>query len=177
MKKYILAYLILILAIASRFVPHMANAAPITALAIFAAAYLPARRATFVVLLVRFVSDVFLGFFAWPLMVAVYAAHLFGILLGLWIKNSGGSLRWGKIILSGALSSAVFFFVTNFAFLYAPTEYPHTLPGVLLAYTNGLPFLRGTLLGDVGYTLGLFVLYALASYFVSSRAKRAPAFL
>jgi hypothetical protein len=89
MKKYILAYLILILAIASRFVPHMANAAPITALAIFAAAYLPARRATFVVLLVRFVSDVFLGFFAWPLMVAVYAAHLFGILLGLWIKNSG----------------------------------------------------------------------------------------
>lgn len=91
-------YFIIILAIITRFIPHMPNAAPITALAIFSAAYLPWKKSVGITLAVRFVSDIFLGFFAWPLMVAVYLSHLVGILFGLWIRNTT-SPRQGRGLL------------------------------------------------------------------------------
>jgi len=163
----IFIYTIIILAIVSRFVPHLANAAPVTALAIFAAVYLPKKQAIAIPLIVRFVSDIFLGFFAWPLMIAVYTSHLAGVLLGLWIKKSKANTNsfWFKIFGSGLASGIIFFLVTNFAFLYQ--SYPHNLGGIMQSYINGLPFLRGTLIGDVGYTVGLFAAYALAKKLVS----------
>ncbi len=162
-------YLIIILAIATRFVPHMSNAVPITALAIFAAANLPKKQAVGMTMAARLVSDIFLGFFGFWQMVAVYAAHLFGILLGLWIKKSPDN-KWLKIGVSGFISALVFFLTTNFAFLYS--EYPHTWGGIISAYTNGLPFFRGTLIGDVGYTVALFGVYELVKYFVANRKEQ-----
>ncbi len=163
-------YFIIILAVVSRFVPHLSNAAPITALAIFAAVHMTKKEALGVTLVARFVSDIFLGFFAWPLMVAVYASHAAGIGLGSWIKNSkSASRRWMKIGASGVASSLLFFLVTNFAFLYS--TYPHTWAGIVAAYTNGLPFLRGTLAGDVGYTVAFFGLYELAAVLMKRRKK------
>ncbi len=200
-------YIIIVLAVIARFIPHMPNFAPITALAIFSAANMSWKKSAGLVLVVRFISDIFLGFFSWPLMLAVYASHLAGILFGLWIKNSnhpvslretpllgrrGGSAvsleysaelssfsrrstprsggRWleysKKIIVSSLGSSAVFFLVTNFAFLYV--DYPHTLPGIMLAYYNGLPFLRGTVLGDLGYSVALFGGYAFALFLLNA---------
>src|ERR1035437_6281303 len=83
-----IVYFVILAAIVARFIPHMPNLAPITALAIFSGAYLPKKQAVGITLSVRFISDVFLGFFSWPLMVAVYASHLAGVLFGVWIKNS-----------------------------------------------------------------------------------------
>lgn len=158
-------YLIVILAIASRFLPHEANVGLVTALAIFAGATLPKKHAFAVPLAVRFVSDLFLGFFSPLLMVAVYLSHIAGVLFGFWIKRTEKtSSRWVKIIASGFGSALLFFLVTNFAFFYSPAEYSHDLSGVLLAYANGLPFLRGTLIGDVGYTAAFFGVFELAKY-------------
>lgn len=70
--------------------------------------------------------------------------------------------RWIKIIGSSLCASVIFFLVTNFAFLYS--TYPHTIAGILTAYTNGLPFFRGTVMGDLSYTVGLFGAYQLATY-------------
>ena len=165
-----LVYFIVVLAAVSRFIPHMSNAAPITALAIFAAAHMTKKEALGVTLAARFVSDIFLGFFAWPLMVAVYISHAAGIVFGSWIKNSqSASRRWMKIGVSGAVSSLLFFLVTNFAFLYS--TYPHTWAGIAAAYANGLPFLRGTVAGDVGYTLAFFGLYEVAAILMRHRKK------
>jgi hypothetical protein len=163
-----LIYIIIILAISARFVPHMPNFAPITALAIFSAANMDWKKSVGLTLVVRFASDAFLGFFSWPLMLAVYASHLVGVLFGLWIKK-GESYRWLKIVGSSLGASAVFFFVTNFAFFYS--GYSHNISGILLAYTNGLPFLRGTVLGDLSYTLALFGSLALVKVLVRSRQK------
>lgn len=164
-----LIYLIIILAIISRFVPHIPNFAPITAIAIFSAAYLSLRRSIAITLGARFISDIFLGFFAWPLMLAVYASHLTGVLFGLWIKRAQNH-RWIKIAGSSLIASAVFFFVTNFAFLYS--NYAHNFSGIIQAYINGLPFLRGTLLGDLFYTLALFGGYASAWSLMNRRREQ-----
>lgn len=170
-------YLIIFLAIITRFVPHVPNFAPITAIAIFSAVYLPAKHALALPLLARFISDLFLGFFAWPLMIAVYGSHAFGVLLGLWIKSSQGAVKtfWFKVLSSGFISAIVFFVVTNFAFLYS--FYPHNLSGIIQSYINALPFFRGTALGDIGYTLVLFTLAELAVRVKASRRSKAPAWL
>lgn len=170
MKKNFLLYsLIVISAVAARLVPHAWNFAPITAVAVVSAIYLPLRQAVALPLVIRLISDAILGFFSWPLMLAVYASHLFGAVMGLWVRKSvtspaaaspsptseraGARLgMWSKVIIAPAVSALVFFLVTNFAFLYA--SYPHDLSGIISAYANGLPFLRGTLLGDVIYTAG-----------------------
>ncbi len=86
-------------------------------------------------------------------MLAVYGAHLFGIGLGLWIKSSVSSpaKKWLKVLCSGIAAALIFYIMTNFAFLY--TFYPHTMAGVLASYANAIPFIRGTLMGDIGYSL------------------------
>ena len=161
-------YGIIFLAVVARFIPHMPNFAPITALAIFSGANMNWKKAAGLTLAVRFISDIFLGFFSWPLMAAVYIAHLFGVLLGVYIKQNS-SYRWVKIVGSSLAASTLFFLVTNFAFLYS--GYAHSISGIIIAYTNGLPFLRGTLMGDMGYSVALFGAYELAVAFKSQRAK------
>lgn len=158
--------LVVFVAVLARFVPHIPNFAPVTALAIFSAVYLPKKQAVIIPLAVRFVSDLFIGFFAWPLMVAVYASHLAGVLFGLWIKRSDSG-RGLKIVTSALGAALLFFAVTNFAFLYP--QYPHNLTGIVQAYVAGLPFLRGTVLGDMTYTLALFGAYSLATSLVQNR--------
>ena|SRR3989338_648993 len=163
-------YLIIVLAIVTRFLPHEVNVGVVTALAIFAGSTLSKKQAIAIPLAVRFVSDIFLGFFSWPLMVAVYASHLVGALFGFWIKGTEkATSRWLKIITSALGSSAVFFLVTNFAFFYSVNEYAHNMSGIMLSYTNGLPFLRGTVIGDVGYTVALFGGYELVRYYASRK--------
>ncbi len=183
-------YFIIILAIIARFIPHMPNFASITALAIFSAATLDWKKAAGLTLAARFISDLFLGFFSWPLMLAVYASHLAGILFGVWIRTSlnpssarremgpslsffkerqGEVIKWIKIVGSSIAASMLFFFVTNFAFFYS--EYPHNISGIILAYMNGLPFLRGTMAGDLGYTAALFGVYEIVGYIVRAKSR------
>lgn len=159
-------FLIILIAAVSRFVPHVPNFAPITALAIFSAVYLPKKQAIVVPLAARLISDLFIGFFAWPLMLAVYASHLLGVVFGFWIKKQS-SHRWLKIVASSLGASLLFFAITNFAFLYA--QYPHNWAGIMQAYAAGLPFLRGTLLGDMTYTVVLFGAYELAKNWAAQK--------
>ncbi len=174
-------YLIIITAVVSRFVPHPVNFAPITAIAIFGAYHLGWKQAVGLTLVIRLVSDLFLGLVAWPMMVAIYASHLVGVLLGVWIRNSKNVIpetrlggvsgiqkqtmdpgsqagmtlgKWVRIIIASLGASVIFFLVTNFAFLYS--NYSHNLSGIIESYINGLPFLRGTLMGDLVYSVVLF---------------------
>ena len=175
MKKHLLLYSLLIAsAVATRLAPHAWNFAPVTAIAIVAAIYLPFRHAIALPLVIRFFSDAIIGFFSWPLMIAVYLSHLFGVLMGVWVKKHKTPFR---VLAAPVISAGVFFLATNFAFLYH--GYTHDLSGILLSYTNGLPFLRGTLLGDVVYTAGFVAAFegvlawqksrTVASYFKLTR--------
>jgi hypothetical protein len=170
--KYIFIYGIIVLAIASRLIPHLANLSAITALGMFAAVYLPKKQAIAIPLLARLGSDILIGFFSWPLMIAVYAAHLMGVGFGLWIKRSReeSTNRWLRILFAGFGSAAAFFLITNFVAFY-PSYYPQDLSGMVSAYVNGLPFLRGTVIGDVGFSVALFGSLSLVRYISARRLK------
>lgn len=164
--------LFLIAAMTSRILLHELgvanNFAAITAIAMFVSCYYSPKQGLYATLAVRFVSDLFIGFFSLPLMVAVYVSHLFGIPLGAWIAKKKTPSR---VIAAPLISATIFFLVTNFALLYP--QYPHTLPGIGLAYLNGLPFFRGTLIGDLGYTILLFGGYELARFLLAHRTVSA----
>lgn len=134
---------------AARFLPHPANFAPIGAIAIFSGLYLPKKWALILPLAAMFFSDLFIGFYAWPIMLSVYAGFVIMGVIGLIVRKN----KKLSAILGGAiLGSLIFYLVTNGAVWAFGSLYPHTAAGLLESYYMAIPFFRNSLLGDLFYT-------------------------
>ncbi|AWM40659.1 hypothetical protein GobsT_08130 [Gemmata obscuriglobus] len=75
-------------------------------------------------------------------------------------------------------ASVAFFFVSNFvSWLELALPYERSLGGLLSSYAAGVPFYRGTLLGDVGFGALFFGAHAVLAraYFPAERVNAAPA--
>ncbi len=148
MQKYIPAFLLIILGLFSRILPHPANFAPIAAIALFSGIYLPKKWALTIPLIAMALSDIVLGTYQWQIMLTVYLAFIVTGLIGLAIKNN----KKFQTILGGTLlASIIFFIATNWAVWAFGTMYPHSLNGLLQSYTMALPFFKNSLLGDLFY--------------------------
>ena len=155
-------YILLTLAIILRFVPHLANVAPIGAIAIFGGLYLPKKWAIILPLAAMLISDFFIGFYNWKIMLAVYLGFAVYGLIALAIRKRKNPL----LIASGTLlGSLCFFLLTNLAVWLFGTMYSHSLPGLFQCYVAALPFFRNTLAGDLAFTTALVGAYELARYF------------
>lgn len=153
--------LMIIFAIMARLLPHPANFAPITAMALFGGVYLPKKYAFLLPFGALIISDYFLGFYGLE-MVWVYGSFFISGLIGLYIRK-----RKRKNILtivSGTLlASLLFFLITNFGVWALPYSwYSKDLGGLIQSYIAGIPFFRGTILGDLFYTGVFFGGYELA---------------
>jgi len=143
--------------IAFRFMPHPENVAPIGAFALMGGFYLNRRLALVVPVLALLLSDLLLntqmGYSAFhaPRLVD-YAAFLAIGVAALAIRNRGWKLQLG----SAAAVPFFFYAVSNFGvwltgLSLSGQPYAKSLAGLLECYTAGLPFLRGSLLGDWGF--------------------------
>lgn len=171
--------LIAIIAVASlsRLAPHPPNFSPITAMALFGAAYFRSLWAAFLVpQTVMLATDLGLdlanrmgwlggwvggGIGFYGAMWGVYLAFLLITCLGLLIR------RWKNVPCIAAttlMSSCVFFFVTNFAFWL--WWFPHTLEGLQACYIDAIPFFRWTALGDAFFVAALFGGWVVAERYV-----------
>ena len=167
-----------------RLVPHLPNFAPITAMALFSGVYLNRRYAFLVPLGALLLSDYLLlyinPFSAHPFnfehiqplsvlfyssMWAVYGSFALSAVVGLWLKNHKSA---GNVILATALCAVQFFLITNAA-VWLGGMYDRSLLGLWESYVAGIPFFRGTLLGDFFYTGALFGMYELASNYIRNR--------
>lgn len=149
MKKYLPAIILITLGIVARFLPHPANFAPIGAIAIFSGIYLPKKWAVVLPLAAMFFSDLFIGFYALPIMLSVYVSFIIMGLIGLAIrKNKKLSTVLGGTI----LGSVIFYLVTNGAVWAFGNWYGHNLSGLINCYAMAIPFFRNSLLGDLFYT-------------------------
>lgn len=149
MKKYIPVFLLIILAIAARLIPHPANFTPIAAIALFAGIYLPKKWALVVPLVGMFISDIFIGFYSLPIMAAVYACFIVSALIGIWV---GKNKKFRTILGGTLLGSVIFFIFTNLAVWIFGTMYAHNLNGFFQCFYMALPFFRNSLAGDLLYT-------------------------
>ena len=149
MNKLIPAFVLIALGVAARFLPHPANFAPIGAIAIFSGIYLPKKWAIVLPLAAVFFSDIFIGFYSWPILLSVYVGFVIMGLIGLLVrKNKKLSTVLGGTI----LGSVIFYLVTNFSVWAFGSWYEHSLSGLINCYVMGIPFFRNSLLGDLFYT-------------------------
>ena len=141
----------------------MHNFAPLAAVALCGAVYLPRRLAFALPLAMLFLSDLVLNVFHYqqPLLTVEILPRYFALAL---IAGLGCALRGragvASLLAASLAGSVAFYVITNTgSWLYEP-GYAKTFLGWVQALTSGLPgypptwsFYRNTLLGDVFYTL------------------------
>ena len=154
-----------LVAAASRVLPHPPNFSPVAAVALFGAATFPGRwSAVLVAFGSMFLGDILLqltfaagwqpspGFYSgqW----VVYACLIAAILMGLAMGPRPGLARVAAATLANAV---VFYLVTNCIWLYGEGSlYPRTLAGQIQSYEMALPFFRNSLAGDSCFVAALF---------------------
>jgi len=136
-KKQLVIILFIAVAAIFRLLPHLPNATPIAAMALFSGVYFTNKKYAFIIpLLAMFLSDLFLGFSMITLF--VYVAFILVGYIGIASKKMNI-----KTILISSLS---FFIITNFGVWLI--GYPKTLNGLMECYTLAIPFFRNSLIGD-----------------------------
>jgi len=134
-------------------------------MALLGGMYLGRRYALWVPLAVLAATDIVLNVWMgypiiyWPRGFD-YAAFLLVGLIGLWARERKIGVKVGAAI----ATPFVFFLISNFAvwafgLSLANAPYAKTLSGLVECYAAGLPFLRGTMLGDWAF-MALFAVSA-----------------
>jgi len=151
-SEFLLAALLIAIGVAGRLLPHLWNATPIIAVSIIAGKYLGRKYSLIIPVVAMLVSDIFIGFYSWPIMLSVYGSFILAGLIGYLGRKECGVPTLALLAVSG---SFIFFLVTNGAVWLFGTMYPHDLSGLFMSYVAGLPFFRNMIMGDIVYTLGL----------------------
>lgn len=144
-------------------IPHIWNFTAVGALAIFAGAQFNNRGLAFIMPLAAMaISDIFIGN---GFSLLVYCGFTAMVACGFLVRNK---VNVTNVVLASFISASVFFLITNFAFFYPVTLYPHNISGILTSYAAGLPFFRNMLIGNMVFSAVLF-----SSFYLLS--KRYPA--
>jgi len=164
-KSVFLIVGLILVAAASRLLPHPSNFVPVGAMALFGAAALPKRWLALVVpVLAFYLSDLVLnntlyaayfeGFY-WGISFYTVSAIVLMVLLGMGLLRN---LKFSWLRVGGAAVAAtlVFFLVTNFGVWAGGMLYPKTGAGLLAAFAAGLPFLPNSSLANLVFSGLLF---------------------
>jgi hypothetical protein len=89
----------------------------------------------------------------------VYISFALMILLGTALKNRASVMG---VTVGSILSAIMFFLVTN-AGSWIALDYDKSISGLINAYSAGIPFFRATLASQVLFSLGIFIVYNLAT--------------
>jgi hypothetical protein len=164
---------LILLAAFSRIIPHPANFSPLGAIALFGAAHFSKKwQILLIPIAATWLSDLFInnviyaayyptftwfyeGFY-WQylsyLVIAVIAIPLFK------------KVNKERILLGALSSTVIFFLISNVGCWIGNSFYPQNFAGLMSCYAAGIPFLKGTILGDLFYSLVLFGCFAYAKY-------------
>jgi hypothetical protein len=139
-------------------IPHIWNFTAIGALAIFSGAQFSNRGLAFILPLAAMaISDIVIGN---GFSVLVYIGFTAMVACGFLVRSK---VTVTNVILASFISASIFFLITNFAFFYPATLYPHNFSGILTSYAAGLPFFRNMLIGNMVFSAVLFSSFYLLS--------------
>lgn len=173
-QPIVLSFLILVLAF-SRIIPHIPNFSPLGAICLFGAAHFYRKWQAFSVpIFSTWLSDLYLNNyiynpqgsdfiwfykgFHWQYLGYFFIA-LFGLIL---FKRKINPTR----LVSGAIgSSIIFFLISNFGVWASGTFYDKSFLGLISCYAAGIPFIKGTLVGNLVYAPLIFYSY----YFIENK--------
>ena len=153
-KTTILAISLIVIGVALRILPHTANIAPVGAIALFAGAILSFRTALWLPLLIMVLSDIFIGLH--PTVAYTWGGF---ILIALMATRLRAASNWLRVPAGAIGASLIFFIVSNFGVWMEGRLYPATIQGLIDCYVMALPFLRNSLVADLGFSIVFFGLY------------------
>ena len=155
--------IIIVLAAATRLIPHPPNFTPIIAMGLFGGAYIHNRSLAVIVPIgAMFLADLFLGFHS--TIYFVYGSLLLVTILGMILINKITIKNYTVAALS---SSFLFFLITNLGVWLTSSYYPKNIQGILSCYTMALPFFGNTLIGTLLYSSVMFGGYELLKWIVA----------
>ncbi|HXA02714.1 MAG TPA: DUF6580 family putative transport protein [Cytophagaceae bacterium] len=158
------------LAAFSRMIPHIFNFSPLGAIGLFGAAYFSKKWQAFLIPVAAiWLSDLFItnviygqshtsfvwfydGFY-WQ-----YGSFALITLVGFFIFRK---VSLQRILAGTLLSTTIFFLVTNFGCFPNNPIYTQDFNGLITCYAAGIPFINGTLFGDLFYSGLLFGSFAI----------------
>lgn len=156
---------LVLVAAATRLLPHPDNFVPVGAMALFGAATLPKRwLAVLLPLAAYYLSDLFLnnvvygeyftGFY-WGIDPWIYGGVALMVLFGMGILRNS-SLSWARIGGAAVGASVIFYLLSNFGVWIGGMMYPKTLTGLIACYVAALPFFGMSLVANLIFSGALF---------------------
>jgi len=165
-KNISLIIIVSLIALIARFLPHLPNFAPLYSVMLFAGVYSKEKKYFFIPLVALFISDIFIGFYQWQIMLSVYLSFIAIAGLGKLLKKQKNIINTASASLA---SSIIFFLVTNFAVWYFGDWYSRDLAGLALCYNLAIPFFKSTLLSNLLYSGLLFGVYEFSAYALKNK--------
>ena len=153
-----MSYLVVLLAVLTRFISHMPNFPPVFAALLFGGAHLKRRDAIWYPLALLAASDVVLTTLVYRMRLGwgqsiTWLAFAVVALIGYWLRKRETVARIGVAALAGPTA---FFLISNFGVWLGWRMYPATWDGLITCYVAALPFYRNSLLASAVYTALLF---------------------
>lgn len=153
-----MSYLVVLLSVLTRFIPHMPNFSPVFAALLFGGAHLKRRDAIWYPLALLAASDVVLTTVVYRMTIGwgqsiTWLGFAMVALIGYWLREHETIARVGIASVAGP---TVFFLISNFGVWLGWRMYPATWDGLVTCYVAALPFYRNSLVATVGYAALLF---------------------
>ena len=156
-----LAIVLLVFGIISRFIVHIPNFTPVLSIALFSGAYLDKRYAIWLPVVLMILSDLVLGLhetilFTWSSMALI-------CLLGFSLREERTPLKIASLSLASAIQ---FFIITNFGVWLVSHLYPMTWEGLKECFILAIPFFRATCASTILYCFLLFGVYEFLAFWI-----------
>jgi len=102
---------------------------------------------------------------------AVYISLVLIILIARYMLKRVNLLN---VVGASLMGAVIFYLITNFGSWLADPIYPKNLGGLMQSYQAGIPFFRGTILGNLFFTTLLFFAFEMFSleFFTSAFTKK-----
>ncbi|GBF39954.1 hypothetical protein LPTSP1_29630 [Leptospira johnsonii] len=157
LSKNLVAFALLVLAVLSRFLPHLPNFTPVLAISIFGGVYFSNRWLAIALPLgIMLISDLVIGLH--DMIPVIYGLFVVYAIVGIKLKDRLGV---GSLAIAGFAGSVSFFVITNFFVWLTSGMYTLSGQGLVECYIAAIPFFKYSLLGDFTYVSVLFGSYYL----------------
>ncbi len=152
-----MTYLVVLLAVLSRFAPYLPNFSPVFGALLFGGAYLKSRDSVWFPVALLAASDIVLTTQIYHMQVSwtqllVWGAFAVVALIGRWLRNR---LSVRTVLAASLAGPTAFFLISNFAVWLGGKLYPPTWEGLVACYVAAIPFFRNSLLSSLLFS-GVF---------------------
>ena len=171
-----MVYVMIILAILTRFIPHVHNFSPVYGALLFGGAHLKKRDSVWFPVLLLGVSDIVLTNFIYRMNIGwaelVQMVAFASIAMTGWIlRKRFTALRFGLACFAGPTA---FYLISNFGVWLGFHSYPPTWQGLIACYSAGIPFYGRSLASTILFAAILFGMQRLHSVHME-QTRHSPA--